>query len=160
MGTIIFIIPILVLVLVIPKFIKTTDKSMQVKFSLIRQLMRIIGVFLALFLAVSTSVVFVGEDETGHMVKIYFGGDLKNGAIIATNGEKGPQAEILPPGFHSGLLLNIIYDVTTKKIVEIPEGHYGYLMASDGQPLRPDQTYADAFVGYRRKAGHPVYIRD
>ena len=59
----------------------------------------VLGVF-ALFLVLSTSFLFVGEEETGHMFKIYLGSSLKDGDIIATDGEKGPQADILPPGFH------------------------------------------------------------
>ncbi|MGA1840205.1 MAG: SPFH domain-containing protein [bacterium] len=146
MGTTILIILIVFLILFIPKFIKTIDKGKETNFRMIRIFIRIFGIFLALILVVSTSVLFVGENETGHLVKNHFGRDLKNGAIIAANGEKGPQSKILPPGFHSGLLLKILYNVTNKKVVEIQEGHYGYLIAHDGQPLRPDQTYADAFT--------------
>ncbi len=91
------------------------------------------------------SFVHVGKDETGQLVRIYFGADLKGGAIIATNDEKGPQAKILPPGFHFQPFLRVLYDVTMEDVVEIPTGSYGYLVARDGQPLRPDQTYADPF---------------
>lgn len=146
MGMIILIVLVIIVALVGPKFIKTRDTSKEAMYGLARQVVRIGGIFLALLLAVSTSFVFVGEDETGHRVKIYLGGKLKEGAIIAVNGEKGPQAEIMPPGFHIEPLLNIIYDVKMKKIVEIPEGHYGYLVARDGQPLRPGQTYGDPFA--------------
>src|SRR5207244_8570186 len=65
--------------------------------------------------------------------------------IIATNGEKGPQAEILAPGWHPWFLVNVIYQVENKKVVSIPSGKYGFLNAKDGAPLRPDQFLADAF---------------
>jgi len=143
MDIIILIVVVAILALVSPRFIRTADVRTA---SILRQGLRIGGAFLALLLAASTSFVFIGKDETGHRVKIYFGGDLKEGAIIAVNGEKGPQAEIMPPGFHFEPLLNIIYDVTKEEVVEIPEGRYGYLLAHDGLPLRPDQTYADPFA--------------
>ncbi len=106
-------------------------------------------VLLALFVLVAWGVfmsfVYVGKDETGHLVRIYLGDDLKDGAIIATKGEKGPQAKFLPPGFHFQPFLRVLYDVTMEDVVEIPTGGYGYLVARDGQPLRPDQTYANPF---------------
>ena len=108
--------------------------------------MRVVGILIALFLAASTSFVQVGEDEAAHLVKIYFGGNLQEGAILATKGEKGPQADILPPGFHFRPLLNVIFRVRNQSIIEIPENKYGYLVARDGVPLRDGQTYADAFA--------------
>ncbi|MEK7566713.1 MAG: SPFH domain-containing protein [Patescibacteria group bacterium] len=102
--------------------------------------------FIALFLVFSTSFVYIDQDKTGHKNKIYGSKDLAGGAIIAYSGEKGPQADIITPGFHFDLLLNVINEVdATKSIATVPEGKYGYLMARDGKPLRPDQTYADAF---------------
>jgi len=65
--------------------------------------------------------------------------------IIATNGEKGPQAEVLTPGWHPWFLVNVIYQVENKKVVSIPSGECGFLNAKDGAPLRSDQFLADAF---------------
>ncbi len=104
----------------------------------------VLGVF-ALFLVLSTSFLFVGEEETGHMFKIYLGSSLKDGDIIATDGEKGPQADILPPGFHPWLFVNVIYTIRNFPVVNIPAGKYGYLVAKDGAPLGEGHTYADAF---------------
>lgn len=107
---------------------------------------RVVCGLIAVFLVASTSFVYVDQDKTGHKNKIYGGSNLMGGSIIAANGEKGPQAEIITPGFHFELLLNVINEVdTTKGVVNVSEGKYGYLMARDGKPLRPDQTYADAF---------------
>ena len=97
-----------------------------------------------LVIVASTSFVFVEENETGHLVKIYGASGLEDGKIIAAQGEKGPQARVLPPGFNFEFLLNIVFQVEKKEVIEIPEGNYGYLVASDGSPLRPDQTYANA----------------
>ncbi len=146
MAYLILAILVAVLALLGAQFIKTTEETKQEMFRLARYGVQAGGILLVVLLLASTSFVFVGADEAGHRVKIYLGDDLKEGAIIATDGEKGPQAQIMPPGFHLEPLLNIIYDVTMKDVIEIREGEYGFLVARDGQPLRPDQTYADAFV--------------
>ena len=104
---------------------------------------RIVCVGLAVFSVAATSYIHV--TGAASLDKIYLGGDLKDGAIIATRGEKGPQADVLPPGFHFSFLLNVLYNVKEIGVVEVKEGQYGYIMARDGKPLRPDQTYADAF---------------
>lgn len=106
---------------------------------------RILCAVAALIIAASTSFVYVDKDQAGHLDKIYLGDSLRAGAIIATSGEKGPQADILPPGFHFQPFLRIQYDVTMQDVIEIPSGQYGFLSARDGAPLRDEQTYADPF---------------
>ena len=91
----------------------------------------------------SRSFLIVDSDEIGHLKKIYLGGDLGVGKIIATDGEKGPQAEILGPGFHFMFLVNVLYDADMKDVVVVPDGSYAELIASDGAPLRPGQFIAD-----------------
>lgn len=100
---------------------------------------------IALILISSVSFVFIGENETGHLQKIYGGKNLKDGAIVATNGEKGPQADVLAQGFHFRPLLRIIYKISKEQVFIVPEDKYGFLIAKDGMLMRPDQTYADAF---------------
>ncbi|HTO83427.1 MAG TPA: hypothetical protein VMQ73_14375 [Methylomirabilota bacterium] len=107
---------------------------------------RAAALFVALLFVASTSFVIVSSDEVGLLKKIYLGSDLDKSRIIALDGEKGPQADILGPGFHFRLLLNVLYEVDKVPVVEVPEGKYGYLVASDGAPLRPGQTFADAFA--------------
>ena len=51
------------------------------------------------FLA-STSFVQISADKVGHLKRIYLADDLPPGRIIALPGQKGPQAELLGPGFH------------------------------------------------------------
>ena len=146
MLTILLLVLAIILTLVGPQFIKAPDPKYEETVRLIRHGVRVIGVLLVLLIVASTSFVFIERDETGHKHKIYLGGDLKDGAIIAVNGEKGPQAEIMPPGFQFEPLLNVLNEVTVERVVEVPEGRLGYLLASDGRPLRPDQTYAEAFA--------------
>src|SRR6516164_597735 len=107
--------------------------------------LRIVFVVIALICLAATSYVHVDSDEIAVLNKIYGTTSLPGEHIIAANGEKGPQAEILTPGWHPWFLVNVIYQVENKKIVSIPSGKYGFLNAKDGAPLRPDQYLADAF---------------
>ncbi|MDM8550251.1 SPFH domain-containing protein [Desulfobacterales bacterium HSG2] len=101
------------------------------------------AVVLALFLILSTSYVIIDADKVGHLKRIYGGKPMKPGQIIAFEGEKGPQAEILPPGFRFQLLLNVLYDVEELPLSQIKEGEYGFITAKDGEPLKKDQYLAE-----------------
>ncbi|NVJ48900.1 MAG: hypothetical protein HWE13_04620 [Gammaproteobacteria bacterium] len=107
---------------------------------------KIIGIsclFLGLMGFFSRSFLIIDSDEIGHLKKIYLGSDLPAGKIIATDGQKGPQAQILGPGFHFMFLVNVLYDAEMHDVVVIPDGSYGELIALDGAPLRPGQFIAD-----------------
>lgn len=91
------------------------------------------------FLA-STSFVLVSSDKVGHLKRIYLATDLPPGRIIALPGQKGPQAEVLGPGFHFRPLLNVLYDVEPFDLVQIPEGYYGQVTTLDGLPM-PDGMF-------------------
>jgi len=101
----------------------------------------VLGAF-AFFLIFSTSYVIIDANSVGHLKRIYLGKSMAPGQIIAFPGEKGPQAEILPPGFHFRLLLNVLYDVEERPVLEIKEGTYGYIVARDGEPLGRGQYLA------------------
>ncbi len=83
----------------------------------------------------STSFMLIDADKVGHLKRIYFADDLPPGRIIALSGQKGPQAEILGPGFHFRPLLNVLYEVETFDVVEVPEGYYGQITALDGAAM-------------------------
>jgi phosphotransferase system IIB component len=117
--------------------------------------LRAVFVIIALICLAATSYVHVESDEIAVLNKIYGTTSLPGEHIIATNGEKGPQAEILTPGWHPWFLVNVIYQVENKKVVSIPSGKYGFLNAKDGAPLRPDQFLADAF-----SPGHELDLLD
>lgn len=86
------------------------------------------------FLA-STSFVLIAADKVGQLKRIYMASDLPPGRIIAVEGQKGPQAELLGPGFHFRPLLNVLFDVEQFDVVQIPEGFYGQITTTDGQPM-------------------------
>jgi uncharacterized membrane protein YqiK len=94
-----------------------------------------------LFAAVfASSFRYVGENQVGIVIK-NVGASLPPGQIIATAGEKGPQAGVLPPGWHSWLW-PVIYDVQVERIIEIGQDEIGILTARDGQPLPAGSVYA------------------
>ena len=97
-----------------------------------------VGVFLVLiggFMLMSTSFVFVDANSVGHLKRIYAFKELPEGRIIALEGEKGPQAQILGPGFHFIPLVRVLYDFEEWDVVSIPEGYYGQLTALDGAAM-------------------------
>ena len=89
--------------------------------------LRAVFVVIALICLAATSYVHVDSDEIAVLNKIYGTSSLAGEHIIATNGEKGPQAEILTPGWHPWFLVNFIYQVENKKVISIPTGKYGSL---------------------------------
>ncbi len=102
------------------------------------------GVVALLVLAASvvmSSVRYVGEDFAGIVIKNIAVKDLPQGQIIATQGEKGPQAKILGPGWKFGYW-PVIYDVQKVQVVEIKEGQIGLISTTDGQPLPPGEIFA------------------
>ncbi len=106
-------------------------------------LVQILSGACALFLVASTSYVTIDSNKIGHLKKIYLGKSMEPGHIIALKGEKGPQAEILAPGFHFRVLLNVLNEVEESPVIEIQEGNYGFIVAKDGAPLRKGQFLAD-----------------
>lgn len=98
---------------------------------------------LSLMFFMGLSYIDVPEGKFATLHKIYGATSLKNGRIIAVNGEKGPQGELYPEGFHFSPAINLLYDVEYHDLINIPAGKYGILVAKDGAPLREDQFIAD-----------------
>jgi hypothetical protein len=107
--------------------------------------LKIAGLLVALLVLMSFFVLasyrYVGEDKIGVVTKNIGFTSLPPGKIIATHGEKGPQAKILPPGWHA-FYWPFIYDIEFDAVVKIPAGSVGMLNASDGKPLPRDMAYA------------------
>jgi hypothetical protein len=135
------IISLVLIIAAISMFRKPIDNKPVLFTRLVQAVLLLVGVFGL----VSRSFVIVDANEVGHLKRIYLAADLPPGKIIAADGEKGPQAEILGPGFHFIPLVQILYDVDYAPVINIPEGSYGILKAEDGAPLRPGQFIADAW---------------
>jgi len=87
------------------------------------------------------SVRFVPANKVGVVIKNAMAAKLPAGDIIATDGEMGPQARILPPGWHFGYW-PVIYDIDLHDVQVVPQGKVGLIVAQDGRPLPPGQIYA------------------
>lgn len=88
-----------------------------------------------------SSVVLVGSREVGIVTKNFFGGQLKEGRILATGGEVGIQAEVLTPGLHFGYW-PFIFSVKDEPLTDVPAGQIALLEASDGLALADGQLFA------------------
>ena len=100
----------------------------------------------ALYEILSTSIISIPANEVGIVRKIYGFANIAPGHIIATRGETGYQAEIIPPGtFRISILFNVLNKVDLLPVVSVPNGFYGRIVASDGEPLSAGQIMADAW---------------
>lgn len=97
----------------------------------------------AVAIALLTSVVTVPDKMVAGLNRVYFGEPMIAGQYIARDGQNGPQARILTPGFHFEFMVNVLYNVKEYGFTRIPEGYYGYIVAKDGLPLKKGQFLAD-----------------
>jgi hypothetical protein len=91
----------------------------------------------------SRSFIIIDGDEIGALKRIYLGDQLPPGRIIALDGQKGPQAEVLGPGFHLIPFVRVIYEIEYFPVQEIPEGQYGLLVTTDGRAIDEGSYLAD-----------------
>jgi uncharacterized membrane protein YqiK len=107
------------------------------------KLPRILGGIVAavgLIMVVVSTAIYVEDDQGGVVVK-KFGSDLPAGQIIATKGEKGPQAYVLPPGWHF-FYWPWLYDLTAVDNIDIKQGQIGVVTAKDGKALPEGEVFA------------------
>ncbi|MEY2527570.1 MAG: hypothetical protein QOE73_2341 [Verrucomicrobiota bacterium] len=100
----------------------------------------VILLFFLLFLPRLLGIVYIPHTQVGTIEKIWSGkGSLKEGQIIARNGEAGFQARFLRGGIHFGLY-PWQYRIHKEPLVVVGEGKMAYVYARDGVPLQPTQT--------------------
>ncbi|MCH2174880.1 MAG: hypothetical protein MK193_04040 [Lentisphaeria bacterium] len=103
-----------------------------------------IGLFVAsIVLGLVSTALYVEDDQGGIIVK-KFGTDLPSGKIIATDGEKGPQAYVLPPGWHF-FYWPWMYDLTAVNNIDISQGKIGVVTARDGVTLPDGEIFAESW---------------
>ena len=98
-----------------------------------------LGFFAVLLL---TSIVYIGDTEIGLVIKKFGGGSLPSGAIVARNGEDGPQAQVLTPGYKLWYWPWQYQIDKSTQLLSIPKGSIGEVEALDGAPLPDDMIYA------------------
>ena len=85
-------------------------------------------------------IVYIPHTQVGIIEKIWSRkGSLREGQIIARNGEAGFQARFLRGGIHFGLY-PWQYRIHKEPLVIVAEGKMAYVYARDGVPLEPTQT--------------------
>ncbi len=85
-------------------------------------------------------IVYIPHTQVGIIEKIWSSkGSLREGQIIARNGEAGYQAKFLRGGIHFGLY-PWQYRIHKEPLVSVAEGKMAYVYARDGVPLEPVQT--------------------
>src|SRR5262245_49497162 len=95
----------------------------HIRGALIDSALRTSGLAVVALSIASTSFMHVPDGNLGQLFRVYGGGQLTEGRILAVHGENGSQARILSPGFHFWLLVNVLYDVDTSKTeVSIAKG--------------------------------------
>ena len=149
MFLLVLIVLLLLVAIFAPKFIKDYvhergDGTTEVvrSFAVVRWSLRGICSALAILCFLLTSCIIIGSDSVGHLTRIYFGKSMPQGRIIANVNEKGPQAKILPPGFHLIPFIRVTHDIDQLPLFEIPPGEYGFVVAKDGDPMPEGQLIA------------------
>ncbi len=85
---------------------------------------------------------YIPNDRVGIVEKLWsHAGSVKEGHIIAIDGEAGFQANLLRGGIHP-FIWRWQYRIHKVPLVTIPQGKVGYVYARDGGPLQPSQTLA------------------
>jgi len=76
-----------------------------------------LGILFLFFLALSTPILMIPENHYALFNKHILGNQLKDGKIIATDGEMGSQSMMKREGLNIMPFVNIIYLVEYKKII-------------------------------------------
>jgi len=174
MILLILIVLCIIVAIVAPRFIKDEDPeeySNPSNYGWVRWTVRGVCLIVAVICFLMTSCLIIDSDKVGHLKRVYFGKQMPPGRIIANTNEKGPQAEILAPGFHLIPFIRVTHDIEELAIVTIPQGSYGLVVAKDGNPMPKGQFIAPAwenasdminamkFMGYGSKEGKPNGVK-
>ncbi len=95
----------------------------------------IIGVIIAFCFV---SLVRIGEQEVGVVIKRFALKNLKPGKMLALNGEAGFQADTLPPGLHFGYWI-WQYQVQRVPMLVVPRGELALIVARAGDAIPPER---------------------
>ncbi len=107
----------------------------------LRILLISLGVAVLFVATALSSIRYVGATQVGIVKKNALGPSMPPGMILATDGQTGPQADVLAPGWHLWYW-PVIYDVETRPLVDIPADKVGLVESRDGLPLDPGQVFA------------------
>ncbi len=114
----------------------------------VKNIVSSILIFVGMIAVVASTALYVPSDSTG-IIEKKFGKNMPVGQIIAIHGEKGPQAQILGPGWNFGYW-PWLFDLSRVKNIVVPEGKVGLIEASDGTALESGQIYAPVWDDPRK----------
>ena len=97
-----------------------------------RKFVPILAVVVAIIAVANTSVIWVSSGQFATLKRVYGGTALPPGKIVATDGELGPQAEIITAGFHPRLFVTIANVIEYHDVYTVPQGQCAKLSAKDG----------------------------
>lgn len=98
------------------------------------------GAITLAILAIVFGVVVIDEQQSGLVVRRY-GPSLPAGRIIATSGEAGFQAQLLPPGWHFPVW-SWKFKVTKVPLIDVPPGEIALVVAKDGASIPSERVLA------------------
>ncbi|MBL4699522.1 MAG: hypothetical protein JKX70_11890 [Phycisphaerales bacterium] len=106
-----------------------------------------------------SSIRYVGASQVGIVKRNALGPSMTPGMILATDGETGPQADVLAPGWHLWYW-PVIFDVETKPLVTIPADKIGLVESLDGLPLDPGQVFAPEVTNaeFKKMVDNPKFF--
>lgn len=116
----------------------------------------VVGLFVIVAASWNSSIIVVPDDQTGHYTRTYLGSSMRDGQIIATGNQQGPNARIWGPGLHVEPLMGLWGNFEMLPVIEIPADHYGVVVAVDGYPLGEDAIAARPLPGTAISASIPV----
>ena len=90
---------------------------------------------------VTRFLVNIGAIEVGIKERRYWGKQMAQGRVVATDGEIGIQAEVLKPGLHF-VLYPIERVIQKVPLVEIGADELGVIEAIDGEPMQTGSIFA------------------
>src|SRR4051812_37638287 len=100
----------------------------------------VVAALFILSFATWLTIRYVPNDRAAIIEKLWSAnGSVKEGRIIALNGEAGYQAELLRGGVHFRLW-RWQYRIHKMRMVTVAQGKVAYVYARDGEPLLPGQT--------------------
>lgn len=112
--------------------------------------------FIALIMIIVSGAIYVKDNEGGIVVN-KFGKDLPAGRIVAADGEKGPQAYVLPPGWHFWYA-PWKYELNSVKNIDIPQGSVGVVTAKDGKPMPDGEVFAPVWTDPAKMLDGSVFL--
>lgn len=110
------------------------------------------------FIAIVWSTTLYVEDNQGGLVVKKFGDPLPAGSIVSVNGEAGPQAKVLSPGWHFWYA-PWVYDLTPIDNIDIPQGQIGLVTAKDGKPMPDGNIYAPEWESPQKMLDAEVFLK-